>query len=202
MNKIIDLQSLHEFGIDIEGRAIYFGQEDGVDSSVDYKSCLKFVKNLDILNSLSSKLITVKMISCEGGVWDHCLAICGAIQRSKSPVNIVASGFTASSGTVILQMAKVRYICGFSGFMVHCGSLAYDGHSISAESAADYSKQEYRKMLNIYASRCINGQFFKDRKYSLSRVKTYIDTKMKTKGDWYLKDVEEVIFYGFADVIV
>lgn len=194
-----NLNDIHEFGIDTKNRIIYLGEEETSECTIDHRSCLKFVKNLDYLNFANNKPITVKMISCEGGLWDHCLSICSAIKNSPSQVDIIATGFTASSGTIILQMAHTRYVCGLSGFMVHCGSLSYDGHSISAESAADSNKLEYRKMLDIYARRCLNGQFFKERKYSLSRVKTYIDTKIKVKGDWYLKDAEEVIFYGFAD---
>ena len=197
-----NLGDLHEFGVDVKNRVIYLGQEDGGDATIEYRSCPKFVRNLDYLNSANNKPILVKMISCEGGLWDHCLSICSAIKNSPSEVNIICTGFTASSGTIILQMAHKRYVCNLSGFMVHCGSLSYDGHSISAESAADSNKLEYRKMLDIYAKRCASGQFFKERKYSLSRIKTYIDTKIKVKGDWYMKDAEEVIFYGFADEII
>jgi ATP-dependent protease ClpP protease subunit len=55
-------------------------------------------------------------------------------------------------------------------------------------------------MLDIYAERCQNGEFFKERKYSKSRVRSYLDTKMKNEGDVWLTAAEAVNM-GFADEV-
>lgn len=196
------IKDIHIDSIDIESRIIYFAQEEDDECCVGPKSSVKLTKNIDILNKLSNEPITIKMISCDGGNWDNCLSICQAIKSSDSVVNIDAVGLTASCGSVILQMGANRRIGSYSGFMIHCGTLYYEGYSISAESTAEANKLEYRKMLDMYAERCKDGEFFKSGKYSLSRIKGYLDTKMKNKGDWYLKSAEEVVYYGFADSII
>jgi ATP-dependent protease ClpP protease subunit len=54
-------------------------------------------------------------------------------------------------------------------------------------------------MLNIFASKCVNGKFFQERGYNLSKTKSYIKRKMKN-GDWYLSS-QDAVYYGFADGI-
>lgn len=193
---------IHFDSIDVASRVIYFAQEDDDDCCVGPKSTIKLIKNIDYLNTLNKRPITIKMISCDGGSWDYCLSICDAIKNSRAPVDIEATGLTASSGSVILQMGRKRRIGSYSSFMIHCGSLYYEGYSISAESTAAANKLEHQKMLNMYAERCQNGEFFKSGKYSFSRIKGYLDTKMKNKGDWYLRSPEEVVYYGFADEVM
>jgi ATP-dependent protease ClpP protease subunit len=55
-------------------------------------------------------------------------------------------------------------------------------------------------MLDIYAERCQDGLFFTERKYSKSRVRSYLDTKMKNEGDVWLTAAEAVNM-GFADEV-
>jgi hypothetical protein len=85
--------------------------------------------------------------------------------------------------------------------MVHFGSISLSADINNAQSILASNALWKSQMLNIYSNRCINGEFFKDRKYGLSRVKTYLNNKLRS-GDWYLKDAEEIIYYGFADTIM
>ena len=49
-------------------------------------------------------------------------------------------------------------------------------------------------------SKCVNGKFFQERGYNLSKTKSYIKRRMKD-GDWYLNSHEAVQF-GFVDGIL
>jgi ATP-dependent protease ClpP protease subunit len=91
-----------------------------------------------------------------------------------------------------------------SHFMSHYGSSDINTDYLSAMSQADYEKRTADIMFRIYAKRCVDGQFFKDKfnnkKPTESQVRQYLIRKLKS-GDWYL-NAEEAIYYGFADAIM
>jgi ATP-dependent protease ClpP protease subunit len=55
-------------------------------------------------------------------------------------------------------------------------------------------------MMDIYAERCVHGNFFKEKNYTLDQVKKYLYKKFKD-GDWYMT-AEEAVYYGFADGVL
>jgi len=57
-------------------------------------------------------------------------------------------------------------------------------------------------MLDIYASSCKKGKFFKEhyKQPTEEKVKGFIKRKLKS-GDWYLSSHESV-YYGFADDVI
>lgn len=197
------LDHVHDFGINEKDRIIYLNQKDLNDDPIGHNSSASFIKNLDYLNSINGKLITVKSINILGGDVGHGLAMYGAAKRSKSKIIIECYGMTASFGSILLQAASdgCRLLSEYSDFMIHFGSISFDGDMLSAESAAASNKLWRNKMLNIYAERCINGEFFSKRKYSLSRVKGYLNLKMRNNSDWYLSP-DECLEYGFCDKII
>ena len=197
------IEEIHDHAICKKTRTIYLGQEDETNHPISHMSSLKFIKNLDILNAINKNAITLKMVSIEGGDVGHGLAMFAALKCSESEVGIYCYGSTGSFGTILLQGAAegARYINQYSEFMIHYGSVELNSDLISAESTAEANKIWRIKMLNIYAERCINGEFFKSRKYSLNKVKNYLNTKLRNAGDWYLKSAEEVVYYGFADQV-
>lgn len=198
-----DLDNLHDHSISVIDRTIYIGQKDKDDDPIGYMNSTTFIKNLDYLNSLNRTPITVKGINLTGGDVGFGLAMFGAIKNSKARVNIECYGFTASFGTILLQAASDggRAISSYSDFMVHFGSISLEGDMLSAESASASNKLWRSKMLNIYATRCMKGNFFSSRKYPLSRVKSYLNTRMRNSSDWYMTP-DECLDYGFADKII
>ena len=57
-------------------------------------------------------------------------------------------------------------------------------------------------MFNIYAERCVKGQFFKNlfkKNITPSKVKDYLKEQLKN-GDWYVS-AREAVNYGFADEV-
>jgi ATP-dependent protease ClpP protease subunit len=155
------------------------------------------------LNNKSKSAITVKLVNITGGDVGHGLAMFSAIKNSRSKVIIECYGSVASFGTILLQAASPggRHISQFSEFLIHYGSTQIEQDLLSSESAAQANKAWRSTMIHIYAEQCINGSFFKERKYSISKVKTYLNTKLKNYGDWYVSP-EDAVEYGFADKII
>jgi ATP-dependent protease ClpP protease subunit len=203
MENLSNLNDLHDHHICEDTRTIYVGQVDREEDPIGHKSSLAFAKNIDYLNKLGKGLITVKLINVIGGDVGHGLAMFGAVSTSKSKVNIHCYGATASFGTILLQAASSngRFISQHSEFMIHYGSTQLDSDLISAESAAEANKIWRNNMLSIYATRCVEGKFFKDRKYSISKIKVYINTKLRNSSDWYMCP-DEALHYGFVDKII
>ena len=199
----MDLEQLHDNDINVKSRIIYLGQKDLDDDPIGYNSSTTLIKNLDYLNEINKKPIVVKGVNLTGGDVGHGLAMYGALKNSKSKVDIECYGFTASFGSILLQAASDggRAISQYSDFMIHFGSITFDGDMLSAESAASSNKLWRSKMLNIYSERCVFGDFFRSRKYSLSRVKGYLNTKVRNSSDWYMTP-EECLDYGFVDRII
>lgn len=198
-----DLDEIHDHNVNVKDRIIYLHQIDHEDS-VSFKTIPGLIKNLDYLNSINKKPLTIKLVGTDGGDVSQGLAAYSAILNSKSKVNIECLGLTASCATIILQSASdgCRFVSKYGDFCLHYGSISLSSDLISAESTLASNKLWRNKMLDIYASRCVSGEFFRDRKYSISKAKVYLNRRFRDAGDWYLKDAEEVIYYGFADEII
>lgn len=188
----------HDINLDIDNRIIYIHKNDE-DNCISYFSSASFIKNLDILDK-TKKPITVKLISCDGGDLSDAFAIYAAMRLSRNTITIHGYGFICSAGTIIMQGAKYRYLSKESEFMVHRGVVAVE-HMLNAKSTVESNRRLNSRMLDIYANRCVDGQFFKDRSYSVGRTKTYIDTKMKNDGDIWMSP-EQALEFGFIDGII
>ena len=195
-----ELDEIHDHNINVKNRIIYLHQVD-IEDSVSFKTIPGLVKNLDYLNSEGKGAIVLRMVSVDGGCVSHGLAAYSAIKNSKSKVNIECTGLTASCGTIILQAGHTRAVSRDGSYMVHFGSISLSTDVTAAQSILANNALWKSQMLKIYAERCIDGKFFKDRKYSLNRTKGYLNTKFKNHGDLYL-DAEEFLNYGFCDKII
>ena len=198
-----ELDEIHDHNINVKDRIIYIGQKDLHDDPIGHNTSTAFVKNLDYLNSINKRVITVKCVNVTGGDVGHGLAMYGSVKNSKSKINIECFGFTASFGSIFLQASSEggRSISQYSDFMIHFGNISFDGDMLSAESAASSNKLWRARMLGIYAERCLNGEFFRNRKYSLSRIKGYLNNKVRNCSDWYMTP-DECLDYGFVDKII
>ena len=60
----------------------------------------------------------------------------------------------------------------------------------------------YTVRLEIYAGKCVEGKFFKEKyvRPDIKKVKNFLSKKLQD-GDWYMK-AEEAVYYGFADKVV
>lgn len=193
-----NLESLHSYNIDVDNRRIYLTSYKEVEA-INPQSAATFCKNLDYLVSINHKPIEIIMLSVEGGCWYSGMAIYEYIAKCPCYITISSFSLLCSMGTIILQAGDYRQVCENMAMMIHFGSSEYSGEFLAVKSFAEFQKDSHNKMLDIYASRCINGPYFEND--TLNKVKNYLRSKIKDKGDLWM-NAEEVINYGFADAIL
>ena len=169
------------------------------DNGIDFKVAAKFMKDLHEAENVGEN--TIIHFQSIGGEWADGMSIYDAITHSPSSITIVGHGCLCSMGTVILQAAQRRFLMPHCDLMVHFGDLTLSGTQLAMESTNRYYVKVKDAMIDIYARRCIKGKFFKEKGYSLSKVKTYIKRKLESSVDWYMSP-EEAVDLGFADKII
>lgn len=195
------LNYIHNNGVDQRERIIYshsFFSEEGWE--LDYRQANIFVKNLDFLNSINSSTIKVRAMS-PGGCYYSGFMIYDAIRTSVAPVDYYCYGLAASMGSIIPQAARKRYISQNACFMVHRISSYDEGDILRLKSGIDFTKKQMDKMFLLYAERCVDGKFFKNKKMTVGEVAAFIEEKLQKTGDWWMSP-EETVNYGFMDEII
>lgn len=192
---------IHDNSVDIRERIVYshsfFREEDW---SLDYRQAITVVKNLDFLNSVNNNPIKIKSMS-PGGCYYSGFMIYDTIKKSPSPIDIYCYGIVASMGTIIPQAARKRYVAENASFMVHRISYSDDGDVLKMKTSVDFAKRQMDGMFNLYAEKCVNGKFFKNKKMTVGEVAAFIEEKLQKVGDWWMSP-EESIYYGFMDEII
>lgn len=194
---------IHSYNINHHTREIYLHSIAGTtddEPGVDYRMATSFVKNLHILSQQSRKNILVHMHTI-GGNWLDGMAMFHAIRLINAPVTILAYAQASSMSGILLQAADNRILMPDCEVMIHYGSIALSDNSMAVKSAIDMNEMYCERMLTIFARRAINGEYFKNKDFTLEKTKSYIDRKIKQKSDWYLT-AEEAVTFGFADGIL
>jgi len=199
------MNQVHNYDLNIVDREIYLHSHFGVGSDeeeagIEYRMATQFIKNLHILNKVEQKGILIHF-QTPGGDWICGMAIYDAIKLSKSPINILAYGEVASMGVIVLQAAKTRVMTPNCEVMVHRGFVTLEGNTSTVQSNAKWNLKINKRMLQILASRCVNGKYFKAKKMNEVQIMSYIDKRMSKLGDWNLS-AEEAVFFGLADGII
>lgn len=206
MNKNAEiLNDVHNYDVDVIRRHIYLHSHHltnmDEEGGIEYRMATQFIKNINFLNNLGINKKILVHLQSPGGDWYHGMAIFDSITFSKSEVNILAYGEVISMSSIVFQSANKRVLMPNCELMLHRGFLTLEGVTSTVQSNALWNKKIDAKMLKIYASRCVHGNFFKKRKYNLANVISFIDKKMKNYGDWNLS-AEEAVDYGLADGIL
>ena len=197
--KMLDIDYIHQYCLDIVNRVIYVMSNSEIqDTNPETMSLL--CKNLDILNYYSNK--PIKIVSSNSGGDCYCgFSMYNNIKNSKSPVDYYMTGSACSMGTIIPQAARKRYIHSGTDFMIHLGESQHSGSTKMVESEVEYFKKHKNTMFTIYAERCQHGEFFKNKKYKLGEVDSYIRNMIDKKEDWWMTAKEAVVM-GFADEVI
>lgn len=200
------IHDLHNYNINISTREIFlhnsFNSDDNENPGVEYKMANTFIKNIRVLEKKSLDPITIHMNSI-GGEWSDGMAIYDSISLCKSHVTVIVYGQAESMSSLILQAADERLMMPSSYFMCHFGSSYIGGDFQNAHNWMEQDKKFMHVMIDIYAKRCVDGQFFKDKfnkKPTENQVKQFLMRKFKS-GDWYLS-AEEAVYHGFADKVI
>lgn len=198
----MNIEEIHTFGLDSKNRIIYLNGEDLVDEQepgVDYRMSSKFIKNLNILQFNSNDPIFIHM-NTMGGEWSYGMAIFDALNASPCHITIIAYSWARSMSSIILQAADHRILMPNSSFMVHWGTTSEDGHYLAVKSSIEFTAKTEKTMLDIYAKKCLNGNYFKNKNMTYQQVCDFITEKIEKKSDWWLTS-EEAVDFGFADCV-
>jgi ATP-dependent Clp endopeptidase proteolytic subunit ClpP len=120
-----DIDKLHDYSIYTPARIIYMGSESEnentqEESGTDYAMAERLIKNMLILEHISSEPITIIMDNL-GGDWYHGIGIYEKIKQSKCHVTIKIYGQAMSMGSIIAQAADHRVMTERSRMMIHYG---------------------------------------------------------------------------------
>lgn len=190
-----DIFNIHDYNINVQAREIFLYDE------IDCDSAMKFIKNLKLLEKISSKPITIHQYST-GGEWASGMAIYDAIYFSSCPFLFLTYGCAASMGSVIPQAVLnkgYRVTTPNCDWLVHEGYIAVDNTVRAVSSLVDADKRTKSKMYDIYTECFAGGEYFKDQ--PPKKIRSYIRSKLATKEDWYLTS-EEAVYYGLADAVL
>lgn len=200
----VDLAVLHEKCINLDTNEIYlhsFIGEHEDEAGVDFRSAVSFNKNLNFLEHINDRPILVHLHTIGGSVMDG-LAIYDTIIQSHKQISILGCADIQSMAGVIFQAGDIRILTPNSMFMIHDISITNgDGTLNASKSYVAILDYHFKRILEIYAKKCMNGQFFKDRQYSIGNIKKFLQRKISQKTEWYMGS-DEALYYGFTDYIL
>lgn len=201
------IEGLHDYNVLLDTREIFLHGDlsCGEDAGVDHVMANRLIKNLRLLETQNAEPIVIHQHSI-GGDWYAGMAIFNAIVSCKCRILFVCHGQASSMGSIIPQACvphgdAYRVVMPDCDWLIHQGSTTFDGTYKQGQSWADVEKRIVERMMNIYSASCMNGKFFKDKKYDEKRVARFLEDKMDSKEDWWLTS-KEAVEYGFADAIM
>ena len=195
----------HEYDIDIEKRDIFlFGREDYAhwesdlgEPGVEWTMANRFIKNIRILQSISSDPILIHMKTC-GGDWIEGMAIYQAIKSCPTHVTILNYTHARSMSSLILQAADWRAMLPYSEFMYHDGTMSTDGTVKQYFTEAEQLKISHEQMMDIYLDSAEDAPEFEGK--SRTQIKKFLRHQMDKKEEVYL-NAKQTVNHGFADTV-
>jgi ATP-dependent Clp protease protease subunit len=194
----------HDSGLIESTREIFLSScpdAEGEDPGIDYRSSLRFITNLRILESTSSQPVIIHQYS-SGGEWHAGMAIYDAIKASPCKFIFISYGLCASMGSIIAQAPYdkgVRLCTPNCDWLIHEGSCSFEGTYKQIFSLYEFEKITLDRCYEIYAECCKNtGQFFSKKR---GTVKNFLKRQLTSKEDWWLTSIQAVD-YGFVDGIL
>lgn len=197
------IYDLQEFGLILDTRELYLCSDQRYDyeyAMLDHRAANQFIRNLNLLNTLSSEQILIHMIT-NGGEWSYGMAIYDAIKTSRSETILLAYGNARSMSSIIPQAATYRVIMPNCMFMIHWGSIGIEGSTSSLISLAEEEKRSCQTMLNIYVKTCAAGEYWIKRNMCDADIREFLTNKMDRHQEWYLS-AREAVQYGFFDAVL
>lgn len=146
-------ENFHTHGFYLPTRTIFIDGDELDDFSITDRSARQDIKNLHIMDSISSGTINI-ILNCEGGDCKAGMAIYDAIRACKCHVKITVIGEASSMGALLLQAGDERIISANSKIMLHKGTASYEDNP---EEVTDEWIRSNKKMgldmQNIYLAK-------------------------------------------------
>jgi ATP-dependent protease ClpP protease subunit len=196
------IYDVHEFGVLLDNREIFLNSHFNLEEEcIDHRCASTFIRNLRILNHLGDSPILIHSITC-GGAWNYGIAIYDAILHSSSDTVVLSHAHARSMSSIIPQAANWRVIMPNADFLIHWGSLGFNGNYSSAIAEADWCKKLSEIMLDIYVKRCKDGEFWKAEGITeVADIKAYLEEQMNKKQEFYMT-ARQAVEFGFMDAVL
>lgn len=167
LSELVEL--FHERDVNLPTRTLYLGPDVG-DLTAE-----RFVKNLHVLAELSPDPVHVLLNNCGGDDY-NCLAMCDAVLECPCEVVGVVRGSAMSAGSIVLQTCDRRVMGPLSTQMLHYGSFGFEGHALTAQSAAAEAARVNAWMEGMYLARVRERlpDFALERLREMLRFDTYL----------------------------
>ena len=148
-----EIEMFHNYKVWISKRTIYMGSEsydeEGDESGTDNFMVERFIKNIEILESMNHKPITIIMQNCGGDIHSG-MALFDRIKLSPCYVTIKVFGEASSMGSLILQAADLRLMSENAVQIIHYGSFSVGGEAKSAYRFVEEFKRIDKFMEKLY----------------------------------------------------
>jgi len=198
---------IHDYDVDPEKGEMYLvgreefnigGDREEGEPGVDYMMANRAIRNLRLLQGLSTDPIIIHMKTC-GGDFVEGMAIYEAIRACPNHVTIINYAAARSMSSIIFQAAEERLMVPYSWFMMHEGTIYFDGTEKSGRSWVEFARRYHdRIMFDIYADRMQDAPRWQDK--TKKQVSDWVKRQMNNKEEVYLT-AEETVELGLADAI-
>lgn len=181
----IDPASYQYFTQLLQNRTIIFNQE--VDERIFERVVIPL---MDFEKDNSNDPVTLILATVGGSISDGFI-LCNIIDQYTKPLNVIVLGYAASMGTIILAAGAnnpnvTRKCYPYSYALLHAGSTAFSGESLSVEDAMCFNKRVDNKV----------------REFITSHTKvTEEEYKEHERKQWFF-DANDMLEYGFVDEII
>ena len=200
--------TVHNYGLNVDTKDIFlhghidYELEPLDDPGVDYRMATCFIKNLNIIRHLHPDApILVHMIT-SGGDWNYGMAIYDAITACPNHVVVLAYAHSRSMSSIIPQAADYRVIMPNADFLIHWGSSGYEGNFTSVQAEADWDKTIAETMLDIYAEKCKDGDFWRRQNMrGVKEIREWLREEMTKRQEFYMTS-KEAVDMGFFDAVL
>lgn len=199
---------VHNFGISIDTREIFVApnlEHIQSEADIDHVVCHRFIRNLQILNSMGNNTILVHMITC-GGDWSYGMAMYDAIKHScdddtSSDIIVLSYAHARSMSSIIPQAATWRVLMPNADFLVHYGQYGDDGNYTNVLANMRWYEKSNETMMQVYLQRIKDGQFFKREGWDDKQILQWLRDTVDKKQEFYMT-ARDAVDKGFADAVL
>ena len=145
---------------------------------------------MDFEKDSSQGPVTLIFATVGGSISDG-FVLCNIIDQYKKPLNIIVLGYAASMGTIMLAAGAknpnvTRKCYPFSYALLHAGSTAFSGETLSVEDTMEFNKKIDQKV----------------RKFIISHTNVSEEEYTQHERKQWFFDAEDMLKYGFVDEII
>lgn len=194
------ITNIHTHDVDIMSNEIYLLPVDydleKDEGGVDLNMANRFIKNMNLCRKVNPDKNIIVHMNTNGGDFNQGMAIYDSIKLC--PVQVIALNYShaRSMSSIIILAADKKVTMPHGTYMIHEGTMAFDGTYKGYQTYGRLGASEWRIMEEIYVGAMRDKKFLKND----SERRRWIKTRMDKHQDYWLT-AQEAIEAGFFDEI-